>query len=115
MTKNYSNTKYELCGYPPALFDNPNIMRQPNKATLGDELWKMLGEDLQFSTTLSSFPRNVRFVLDGGSFLQRLQAPWKRGTTFEAVIYTYVNFVNNHYPESVVVFNGYCSGPSTKD
>ena len=65
--------------------------------------------------TLSTLPRNVRFVLDGGSLLQRLQAPWKRGTTFEAIIDTYVNFVNNHYPESVVVFDGYCSGPSTKD
>ena len=57
----------------------------------------------------------VHFVLDGGSLVQRLQYPWKRGCTFETIIQAYVKFVKEKYPRAVIVFDGYTSGPSTKD
>ena len=30
--------RYELCSYPPALFESPEIMRSANKASLADSL-----------------------------------------------------------------------------
>ena len=32
--------KYELCTYPPALFDSSGLPLEANKAVLGGELWK---------------------------------------------------------------------------
>ena len=30
---------YEMCSYPPALFESPDVMRSANKASLADSLW----------------------------------------------------------------------------
>ena len=35
--------KYELCTYPPALFDSHGMMLQSNKSTLADGLWSVVG------------------------------------------------------------------------
>ena len=42
--------RYELCSYPPALFESPDMMRQANKAGSGDGLWSPVIE----SSTRSS-------------------------------------------------------------
>ena len=106
--------RYELCSFPSSLFESPDFLRQPNKASLADELWKCLPAS-GYVPGDSSEPNDVQFVTDGGSVLQRLQWPWKRGSTFQTVIGAYVHFVTSHYPRALVVFDGYASGPSTKD
>ena len=105
--------RHELCSFPSALFDTPDFLRHPNKAALADELWKLLLGD--GTTPSTSLPSDLQLVIDGGSLLQRLQAPWKRGCTFESIIDSCVCFVNNRYPQAVVVFDAYMSGPFTKD
>ena len=50
---------------------------------------------------------NMQYVLDGGSLLHRLRAPWRKGSSFGEIVQAYVQFVDEHYPNSVVVFNGY--------
>jgi len=51
--------------------------------------------------------------LDGGSLIHRL--PWTKGATVDTVCMSYVNYVNNHYKDATVVFDGYPSVPTTKD
>lgn len=98
--------RHELCSFPSALFESPGFFLQPNKAALADELWKKV-------KTTETLPQNPQFVLDGGSLLQRI--PWRRGTTFEEIVQTYVFFVRTKYQNAVIVFDGYMSGPTTKD
>lgn len=52
------------------------------------------------------------YVLDGGSLLYRL--PWPRGSTFGNVCQLYVDYVKK-FRCPVIVFDGYTSGPTTKD
>ncbi|VDI78343.1 Hypothetical predicted protein [Mytilus galloprovincialis] len=58
-------------------------------------------------------PTETHFVLDGGSLIHRL--PWAKGATVDTICMTYVNYVNNHYTDATVVFDGYPSVPTTKD
>ena len=60
-----------------------------------------------------SVPYDVVYVLDGGTLLQKL--PWPNQTTYANLSNLYVQYVHRHYKHAVVVFDGYESGPSTKD
>jgi len=62
--------EYELCSYPPALFENKHTPRAPNKALLADALWKFMPTD--GSVPISD---DVEYIIDGGALLYRL--PWK--------------------------------------
>ena len=33
---------YELCSYPPALFDSSLFLREPQKSQFGDAIWSMI-------------------------------------------------------------------------
>ena len=52
-------------------------------------------------------------MLDGGSLLYRI--PWKKEDTYEEICDHYISHVQKHYKNSIVVFDGYAQGPSTKD
>ena len=99
---------YELSAYPTALFDNNLLKRMPDKASLQTGLVKKVP-----SCVVSQCPDDVVYVLDGGALLQRL--PWPNQTTYANLASLYVQYVHRHYRHAVVVFDGYGSGPSTKD
>ena len=99
--------EYELCSYPSAIFESSVLLRAANKASLGEAMWN-LGE-CGFDGTLG----NVKYVLDGGSLLQRV--PWPRGASFDAICKIYTDYVRKKYLDVTVVFDGYEEGPSTKD
>jgi len=99
--------QYELCSYPPALFENKWTPRLANKALLGDALWKLMPQAVPAPS------RDVQYVLDGGALLHRI--PWKNGSTYEEICQQYTGYVTRHYGQPAVVFDGYSSGPSTKD
>jgi hypothetical protein len=103
--------KYELCSFPSALFESPELMRLPNKASLADELWKMVSG----LSMPCSLPADIHYVVDGGCLLQRLQAPWRRGKTFQSIAECYAHLVNTRCPGATIVFDGYQAGPTTKD
>ena len=42
--------QYELCSYPPALFENKCTPREASKATLADALWKCMPGDIPMSS-----------------------------------------------------------------
>ena len=101
--------KYELSSYPSSLFESLTFLRQANKSLLADEIWKSVSVD----TPGLAASDNLQYVLDGGALLQKI--PWSRGSTFASIIGTYVRYITQRYRNPVVVFDGYVSGPSTKD
>ena len=94
---------YELCSYPPALFDSSLMLRQPQKTALANTIWGVLSLD---SPEISG---EVRFVLDGGS-----RVPWTQGTTYGEICTVYTDYVTKKYGEAIVVFDWY-ERSSTKD
>ena len=65
---------YELCSYPPALFESSNLLLEPQKASLADDIWNLAMPEECI------IPEETVTVIDGGALLHRL--PWKCGTPF---------------------------------
>ena len=80
---------YELTTYPTALFETVDLLLEPQKSSLADDIWNMTNAN---SATL---PEGAQFVLDGGSLLHRIV--WNRGSTFESILNAYTNYVNRKY------------------
>ena len=97
--------KYELCSYPPALFDTSLLLRKSQKPMLANAIWNLVTQDTP------EIPGKVQFVLDGGSLLQHI--PWKQGATYGDICTVYTEYVAKKYGEAIVVFDG-CKS-STKD
>jgi len=55
----------------------------------------------------------VQFILDGGALLQKI--PWLRGSRYNSIVETYVRHVKQRFDKPIIIFDGYTSGPSTKD
>ena len=100
--------KYELCSYPTSLFDQKLLMRQDDKADLQNGLIKKAP-----SCITDEIPSDAVYVIDGGAFLQRL--PWPKTASYADLTILYIQYVHNHFRNVLVVFDGYASGPSTKD
>ncbi len=100
--------QYELCSYPTALFDKTMLMRQANKADLQNGLIKMAP-----TCIIDNISTDVIYVVDGGALLQRV--PWPKSTTYLDLIKLYIQYVHRHFVNVLVVFDGYASGPATKD
>ncbi|KAG1652235.1 hypothetical protein GQR58_026445 [Nymphon striatum] len=75
---------YELFTLPTALFDKHGLLREANKPQLADVL-----SVLPIDEEKREVPKY--HVLDGGSLIHRF--PWKRGTTFDEILKTYLNYV----------------------
>ncbi len=100
---------FEICSYPPALFDNNALPREATKSVLADQLWLMTKD-----VNTSNPPQLASTVLDGGALLHKVV--WARGKTYEELCSAYVDHIENKYGQSpmTVVFDGY-ETPSTKD
>lgn len=68
---------YELCAYPPALFESRTLLRKSDKPQLAHAIVKKCGDLCK--SDVSETQLNVQYVLDGGSLLHRV--PWKSGDT----------------------------------
>ena len=98
--------RYELCAYPPALFESRHVLLAANKPVLATAIWDLIPPDTNGPNG------DVRYVLDGGALLQRI--PWQLGEMYDAILNRYVSYIKR-YGQSIVVFDGYRNGPSTKD
>lgn len=99
--------KFELCSFPPAIFEAKHIMRPANKPALADALWTLMPEDVAEPIG------DNQYVLDGGSLLHRI--PWSSGTTYIHICRQYTDYVTRKYGRAVIVFDGYEEDLSTKD
>ena len=104
----YNIFKYELCSYPPALFEAKHVLRPANKPALADAIWALMPAEVVGPTGKS------QYILDGGSLLHRI--PWQRGTTYKDICQQYTNYVTRpYYGHAIIVFDGYSEELSTKD
>ena len=55
--------KYELCSYPPALFEYPFLLSEAQKPVLADAIWSLLQ-----TPNIPAVSGQVQYVLDGGHF-----------------------------------------------
>ena len=95
---------YELPAHPASLFRD---MRKTNKSQLAKELQK-------FSQSSQIPPLLLKHVVDGG-YLLRVVC-WNTGASHGDTAQQYVAYVDRHFGESsIIVFDGYCDGPSIKD
>ena len=97
--------KYELCSYPPALFDTSLMLRELQKSVLANAIWNLL------HTYIPGIPGEVKFVLGSSYLLQRI--PWMQGATYKNICTAYTEYVTKKYGEAIIVFDGYSE--STKD
>ena len=98
--------QYELCTFPPALFESSGLLNEAQKSALASALWTETRQEEE------PIPKKVNFVLDGGALLHKLS--WARGLTFASIIQSYVQYVTKNYGQAIVVFDGYTT-VSTKD
>lgn len=82
------------------------MLKESQKSVLANAIWNLLPQDIP------EIPEEVKFVPDGGFFLQRI--PWMQGTTYKDICTAYTEYVMKKYGEAIVVFDGY-SESSTKD
>ena len=110
----------ELSAFPLLLFDTTVTLRKANKPKLCEEIKNQVSREIDILdlTTLDK-PISVEiepchhFVLDGGSLIHRVK--WDKDKTYGEKAESYSNFVERNYGKAKVVFDGYLSGPSTKD
>ena len=69
--------------------------------------------DDAMSPLVESVSEAGEIVLDGGYLFHRLI--WEKESTFRDIISKYVHYVDSHYGQCTVVFDGYCENSSTKD
>lgn len=96
---------YELAAKPTSLFRD-SFMRKTDKSQLATEICKGIEN--------CAVPPFAVHVVDGGYLLHIVH--WTTGSIYAEVIQQYVRFVTSRYgTTAIVVFDGYCNGPSTKD
>lgn len=117
--------QYELCSYPPSLFESSTVLRKAQKSQIAHCITvhvKTASEDTnqeepasqQAVGTQIEPDKPTKYVLDGGSLLHRLA--WKTGETYDSIAKSYANFTVLKYDKATVVFDGYdVSNPSIKD
>lgn len=88
--------KYELSPYPLSLFDQTG-MRKSKKSILYDMFTPVSEESINDGTRA--------YVIDGGYLLHKVV--WQKGSTFGNICKKYVNYINTHYINATVVFDGY--------
>ena len=88
---------YELCSYPPSLFESNGLPLSASKAQLGDALWD-LAKDVQ---ELIPPCTKWHYVLDGGALIHRVT--WPSGSTYHAICEEYVRYVTQHYGSNVSI------------
>jgi hypothetical protein len=96
---------YKLTPVPASLFKE-NMMRRPDKAVLSNSIAK--------NAWCTASVEETYHVLDGGALLHRVR--WAKRFTYLEIVKHYSSYIDKRYGRNVcVVFDGYVSGPSTKD
>ena len=100
--------KYELCPYPPSLFEATDIMRKADKPQLTDSICKhALSESAH--AVLDSVPETDHYVLDGVRCSIGLN-----GTKAIHTVQSQMLMLPSPLEPAIIVFDGH-DGPSTKD
>ena len=99
--------EFELTPEPRSLFDK-GMERKESKSALLKEVG--LNQDCFVSEGAKN--NYSRSIVDGGALIHRVH--WEKGATFAHVAKKHIEYVQRHYYNPTVIFDGYKS-PSTKD
>ena len=90
-------TKFQCAplSVPASIFEINGLLRKANKPMLASAIRKLVDTENEIPS------QPVKYVLDGGSLLQRM--PWKRGTSYASIIDSYVAYVKRKYTKAVIV------------
>lgn len=80
--------QYELCAYPPALFESKYALLSANKPALASAIKALAPPD-------TAQPSDIQYVLDGGAILQRI--PWQLGEQYKDILDRYLQYIIRHY------------------
>ena len=72
---------YELCSYPPSMFENRHSLLPADKPALAEALCKLMPMETPLLVG------DINFVLDGVALLHRV--PWQRNSTYEEICWQY--------------------------
>ena len=93
--------RYELCPYPPALFENANgVMRShPDKM----ELTRAVDTHCGFNPSTCARPAGpqVLYIIDGRSLIRHL--PWLPNEPYSSILERYLGFIDDKYGRNCVV------------
>lgn len=107
-----TNSMYELCSFPLALFEKSGISI-PRKANKPD-LSHAIRVEYKIGTDDEQRPIDgIRYVLDGGALIHRLL--WKIGCTYEQLFNVYSNYICCKYNNATIVFDRCITGHTVKD
>ena len=101
---------YELCDYPPTLFEKRNVLLKENMPVLANAIWDKVGSVSEGGKKHIDHEKPT-YVFDGGALLHKI--PWDVGKTYSAICQSYVSHLRR-YGKPVIVFDGYKSGPAPK-
>ena len=104
---------YELTIRPTSLFDKDGLVNKADKPELRKALANLPGISECVSPEI---PKQVHYVVDGGSLLQRI--PWIVGDSYAEICNSYIQYLISHYgckEKITVVFDGGYLEASTKD
>ena len=87
--------KYEICGYPAALFDSRSSMLSADKAALANELW----DDKMKSARDPSNP--CIYALDGVALVDRI--PWTKENTQGRIFQPYFDFITRIFGQAIII------------
>ena len=76
---------YELCPYPPALFESTILMLEANKPALATALRQVTGKVSPDSESTAQRDITDHYVLDSSSLLRRIK--WVKGETYGNRLY----------------------------
>ena len=93
--------QYELCTYPPALFEKSFVLRTTNKSTLVNALTNHNSVKMQPAAFHTTPPADVKHVIDGGALL--LRVGWRKGETYAFLMHQYKEYLISRYPHSSVI------------
>ena len=100
--------RYELSSQPSSLFDSSGLLREAQKPSLAAAI-REHGDCIESDI----LPGNVKYVLDGGTLLQRM--PWTHGSSFSQICADYACLIKCNFGSPYIVFDGYQGGPSIRD
>lgn len=78
---------YELCNYPPALFEGKGKLLKAVNPQLADAIWSVVPHN-------PASCKNITYVLDGGALLHCI--PWQLGETYDKILQDYTRYVTKH-------------------
>ena len=106
----------ELCNFPMALFESPNMLRLANKGQLiGAIRIYVVRQGITEADADANAADSIdeTFVLDDDLPLHRLE--WKHNDTYGAIASTYATYTMRRYRRATVVFDRYSKSSSIKD